>query len=130
MILSDIPLEKIQNRLTHEGLKIKIGRFNTLIKTPKIPLLIKDFYHLYQDCLIIEENDYIDFPISLELTPGIRSFIKPQINFNFCGIKPFEPLPLVQAMPLLEWGMNWCVSQHFHQCLIIHSLPFFSMTAA
>ena len=37
------------------------------------------------------------------------------------GILPFAPLPLDQAFPMLEWGLNWCVSAHCHQYLIFHA---------
>ncbi|WP_286263448.1 HprK-related kinase A [Thalassotalea atypica] len=121
MILSELPFNTAAYQLTHEGLKIKIGRFNTLVKLSPIPSLLNEFYRLYQHSLLVKQDDFIDFPISLLLTPGVRSFIKPQINFDFCGLQPFEPLPAVQALPLLEWGMNWCVSQHYHDSLIIHA---------
>jgi HprK-related kinase A len=61
--------------------------------------------------------DFCDFHIDIQP----RRPIKPQVNFSFNGITPFSPLPLAHAFPLLEWGMNWCVTQHCHQYLIIHS---------
>lgn len=121
MNLSELPLSMVKKKITSVGLLVKIGRFNSLIKLPNINRLISDFYHLYQDCCVFLNDEYVSFTVSLELTQGVRAFIKPQINFDFCGIRPFEPLPLAQALPLLEWGMNWCVSQHFHESLIIHA---------
>jgi HprK-related kinase A len=34
---------------------------------------------------------------------------------------PFKPLPYQQAFPMMEWGLNWCISNHAHQYLILHS---------
>lgn len=121
MNLSELPLSIVKKKITSEGLRIRIGRFNSLIRLPNINRLISDFYHLYQDSSVFLNQEYIDFTVSLELTQGIRAILMPQINFDFCGIRPFEPLPLAQSLPLLEWGMNWCVSQHFHKSLIIHA---------
>jgi HprK-related kinase A len=28
---------------------------------------------------------------------------------------------LAQAFPLLEWGLNWCISSHCHEHLVIHA---------
>src|SRR3546814_17273791 len=28
---------------------------------------------------------------------------------------------LGQALPMLEWGLNWCIGAHGHQFLIIHA---------
>lgn len=36
-------------------------------------------------------------------------------------MQPFEPLPRDQAFPMLERGLNWCVSTQAHQYLIIHA---------
>lgn len=121
MILAELTYKEITQQLAHKGLAVKVGRFNSLIKMPSIPSLVKPFCKLYQDSLVLDEKEFIDFSVSLTLTPGLRSFIKPQVNFDFCGLTPFEPLPADQALPFLEWGMNWCVSQHYHDCLIIHA---------
>ncbi|MFZ2388368.1 MAG: HprK-related kinase A, partial [Polaromonas sp.] len=32
-----------------------------------------------------------------------------------------EPLPADHAYPLLEWAMNWCISSHAHQGLLLHA---------
>ena len=47
--------------------------------------------------------------------------MKPQALFDFAGDRPFLPLPAAQAFPLLEWGLNWCVSAHCHQYLVVHA---------
>jgi HprK-related kinase A len=51
----------------------------------------------------------------------LRRWIRPQANFSFDGEQPFKPLPYDQAYPMLEWGLNWCVSMHAHQYLVIHA---------
>lgn len=43
------------------------------------------------------------------------------MTFQFDGTPPFHPLPGGQAFPILEWGLNWCLSAHCHQYLILHA---------
>jgi HprK-related kinase A len=30
-------------------------------------------------------------------------------------------MALTQAAPMLEWGLNWCVTEHAHQYIVIHA---------
>jgi len=52
---------------------------------------------------------------------NVRYWFKPQVLFCFDGVSTFKPLPLDQAFPMLEWGLNWCISGHAHRFLIIHA---------
>lgn len=65
--------------------------------------------------------EFVDFAIKLVPTRGARRWVKPQARFLCNGLEPFNPLPLNQAYPLLEWGLNWAVTQHFHETLVIHA---------
>jgi HprK-related kinase A len=69
----------------------------------------------------LEEGGFADFNVSLVAAEGIRRWWRPQAQFLFDGETPFEPLPLRVAVPFLEWGLNWCVSHHAHQYLIVHA---------
>jgi HprK-related kinase A len=50
-----------------------------------------------------------------------RRWIRPQVEFSFDGHVPFKPLPQAQAFAMFEWGLNWCISNHAHQFLIVHA---------
>ena len=67
------------------------------------------------------QNAFADFHVEINSPRGLRRWFRPQANFSFDGDYPFKPLPLDQAYPMLEWGLNWCVSMHAHQYLIIHA---------
>jgi HprK-related kinase A len=36
-------------------------------------------------------------------------------------VEPFLPLPRAQSAAFLEWGLNWCLSQHVEDLLTIHA---------
>jgi HprK-related kinase A len=76
---------------------------------------------LYADYPLAEQTDFADFHVSLNYPRNLRRWFKPQVLFLFDGYPPFKPLPLDQAFPMLEWGLNWCVSNHANHYLIIHA---------
>jgi len=119
MRLSELPQSKIQRQLRGKGLILQTGRFTTRIKG-QLKNLSRDLQGLYGDAEY-SENQLIDFNIELKLAQGIRRIFRPHVSFIFNGYSPFTPLPASQYLPLLEWGMNWCVSNHYHKVLIIHA---------
>lgn len=68
-----------------------------------------------------EDAEFADFNVELRQQALLRRFIKPQISFYHGSQTAFRPLPLSQAYPFLEWGMNWCVAAHMFNYLIIHA---------
>ena len=76
---------------------------------------------LYADYPLTEQSDFADFHVSLVSPANLRHWFKPQALFLFDGIPIFKPLPLDQAYPMLEWGLNWCVYSHANDYLIIHA---------
>jgi HprK-related kinase A len=76
---------------------------------------------LYADYPLAEDDDFADFTVTIGRAAYLRRWLRPQARFIFDGRAVFEPLPADQAYPLLEWSMNWCVSNHAHQYLIVHA---------
>src|SRR3546814_8505583 len=76
---------------------------------------------LYADHKVSAEEPYADFHIALQRPGSLRRWISPQVRFEYDGLLPFKPLPLGQALPMLEWGLNWCIGAHGHQFLSIHA---------
>lgn len=70
---------------------------------------------------VVPPTEFADFHVAVDPVAGLRRWVKPQAFFRFDANPPFNPLAASQAFPLLEWGLNWCVSAHCHQYLIIHA---------
>lgn len=64
---------------------------------------------------------FSDFHIQVRRARGARRWLSPQVMFEIDGDRPFRPFPASQAMPMLEWGMNWCVSNFTNHLLVLHS---------
>lgn len=120
MKLSTLSKDEIERRLTGAGLLLSIGPFLSQVRS-SIPAVIDGIALLYADCRLPRCEDFADFHIALTQPFGARRWLRPQVRFEFDGISPFKPLPLAQALPLLEWSLNWCIANHAHQYLIIHA---------
>ena len=119
MKLSQCARDKLRGLARRKGLEFSAGRFTVRLISP-LDSLIDAVKLMYGDCELLDV-EFADFTVRVEPPPGLRRWYRPQVRFSLNGSEPFSPLPRAHAYPLLEWGLNWCVSQHCHQYLIIHA---------
>lgn len=100
-------------------LSLKIGPFSALVTTG-MPELMSGIMQLYGS-YPANGNAFHDFHVSVDAATGVRRWWRPQANFSLDGILPFKPLPKTQALPMFEWGLNWCITSFCHEYLIVHA---------
>ncbi len=120
MIVADYSFAQIRRELAGAGLYLNTGGFVSLIRSD-IDLVAEGIYQLYANAPLLDVDCFADFHIALKRPANHRRWLKPQVLFSFDGFVPFKPLPFAQAFALLEWGLNWCISTHAQQFLIIHA---------
>lgn len=120
LLLSSLSPRELKDRLVQPGLILRTGPFTTLVRT-SISSVAEGIARLYADYPLVPHWDFADFHISLDRPANYRRWYKPQVLFRFDGQTPFKPLPLAQAFPMLEWGLNWCISNHANRYLIVHA---------
>lgn len=120
MLLSELPPAERVRRLQNEGLALRTGPFVFRIQSP-IPLVHQGLDLLYAANPLAGDAEFVDFDLRLDWANGLRRWVRPQVRFLFDGTSPFEPLHVDHAYPLLEWSMNWCISTHAHQYLLLHA---------
>ncbi|MET0025157.1 MAG: HprK-related kinase A [Sedimenticola sp.] len=120
MRLGDYSLEEVRDRLAGNGLVLHTGPFITHVKS-RSPQLAEGLSLLYSETQAADQAAFSDFHIRVDRPNSIRRWFSPQIYFYFDGVAPFNPFPADQALPLFEWSLNWSISQHSHQYLIIHA---------
>lgn len=118
MRVADLSSRQLHDHL-RDGLYLRTGRLVFCLRST-IPTVRDGIATLYADYLLAPQ-DFADFHISLHTPGGWRRWIKRQVLFTCDGYAPFKPLPYGQAFPMLEWGLNWCVSSHAHSFLMIHA---------
>ena len=119
MKLGDLSLSQLRQRLTDNALELRTGPFVTRIQSP-MPQVAEGLLRLYPD-FPLDAGEFQDFHVRVGPPPGLRRWLRPQINFWYDGHSPFKPLPANHAFALLEWGLNWCIAGHAHHYLMLHA---------
>lgn len=121
MKLLQLPTSDLRHQLAGDGVWLRTGPFSLRIRS-RLPRVAEGLAELYGQFEVRSSHQaFADFHVELNPPSRLRRWFRPQVNFSFDGTQPFKPLPLDQAYPMLEWGLNWCVSMHAHHYLIIHA---------
>lgn len=120
MIVSDLAPSELRECLRGPGLALQTASFVTRIRSP-IALLADSLGLLYADYSVAGDEDFADFQVRVAPPAGLRRWLRPQTYFYMDGLPPFKPLPFNQSFPILEWGLNWCISNYVHDHLVLHA---------
>jgi hypothetical protein len=118
--LAALGRRELVHRLRGGGLRLQTGPFLTNIRSP-LDALADQLLAMYGDYGVEDGAGVADFHVRLAASGGLRRWVRPQVIFHYDGLEPFEPLPLAQTFPMLEWGLNWCVTSHAQSWLVIHA---------
>jgi HprK-related kinase A len=105
--------------LGNQGVQISIGPF--LVRVRSELTEVRDFVERFYVDFPIREGDDGHFDIAIVGGRGIRRWVRGQARVVLNGATPFLPLPVDQAGPSLEWGLNWCVGNNAHQYVAVHA---------
>lgn len=120
MNVAHYSLADLRQEMARDGIYLQTGAFVTRVRSP-VSQVAEGIHQLYADASILPTHGFADFHVTLVPPATYRRWFKPQVIFRFDGYTPFKPLPIDQAFALFEWGLNWCISSHAHQYLIIHA---------
>ena len=120
MIVSDLSSRDLAQRLAGPGLSLRTGPVVARIRS-RLRNVADGIALLYAGHGVEAADGFCDFHVELAHPRNLRRWLQPQVLFHVDATSPFKPLPADQALPMLEWGLNWCVSSHCHQYLIIHA---------
>lgn len=118
--LAQLPGDEVRARLRSGRLNLGIGPFRVRLGS-RLPVFGQWLPRLYGDYPVADPADFADFQIRIDRPWGLRRWWRPQARFRFDDQAPFKPLPLAQALPFFEWGLNWCVSQNAQRYLVLHA---------
>lgn len=120
LTVSSLTRAELGARLAGPGLWLQTGAFVSRVTSP-IRAVGDGIALLYADYPLRDDARFADFHIALLRPAGLRRWFRPQVRFVYDGAAIFRPLPLDQAFPMFEWGLNWCVSSRAHSYLVIHA---------
>ena len=119
--LGRLPFDDLARRLRSPvGVVLQTGPFRFRVRSPHA-LVAEGLHTLYAANRVEPDDAFADFAVLVDHGRALRRWVRPQARFVFDGQPVFEPLPADQAYPLLEWAMNWCISSHAHEFLVLHA---------
>lgn len=118
--LSDLPAPVLRAALHEGSLCIGTGVFTSRLRT-SLPALADTIGLLYADYPATVGSGFANFHVHLRRPHNLRRWVRPQVEFDLDGSRPFLPLPVAQAFPMFEWVLNWYISSRAHGYLMIHA---------
>ncbi|NEX23486.1 HprK-related kinase A [Thiorhodococcus mannitoliphagus] len=102
------------------GVDLQIGPFvfNLRLHCPDLARLL---YELWRDYPLAEGAAVRDFHIQATSNPAPGRWLRRDVRFFVDGRTPFPLLPAHHHLPMLEWGLNWCIAQRSHHLLMLHA---------
>ncbi len=120
MNLSHLTDTQLAERLRSSGVRLKTGDFVFSIRSA-LPQIREGLRLLHANTPLAADDQFVDYHIAINAGNPLRQWLRPQARFEVDGVEPFKPLPGNQALPMLEWGMNWCLTAYGHHQLVIHA---------
>lgn len=120
MKIKALTAPELVDRLNGQGLCLASGPFSLLIKS-SLHSVAEGISVLYGEFELLNHEDFFDFHVRVDAPLNIRRWFHKQVVFTIDDFRPFKPLPQAHALPVLEWGLNWCIANHAHQYLMLHS---------
>lgn len=120
MIVADLAPPDLEGHLRHGSLRLCTGPFVVSIESP-LRAVREGIALNYAQHALESSGVFVDFHVCVDRARSLRGWLDKQAVFRFDGIVPFAPVPLDQGFDALEWGLNWCVSTHCHQYMVLHA---------
>ena len=120
MRIRDLSPADLLARLGGDGIRLAAGPFNCRLQSG-IPEIADELARLYAHHPLVAPDAFVDFHVGVGPGRGLRRWLRPQAVFSVDGVEPFTPLPRNQALAMLEWGLNWCITAYSHHILVIHA---------
>lgn len=120
MRLVEIGAGEVAARLCRSGLVLEFGPICALVRSD-VAGLAEAMRVVYGQFPVVERDGLFDITVDITRVSGIRRYFASQIEFRVDGETPFEPFPADTHLPLLEWGLNWCLANRLHSLLLLHA---------
>ena len=120
MLVSELTTGALRQHLHGNGLRLRTGPVVTRIRS-RLDAVVDGISLHYANHAVEDVAGFADFSVSVDRPQGLRKWIAPQVVFSVDDESSFAPLPGDQGFPMLEWGLNWCISSHCHQYLVVHA---------
>lgn len=118
--LASLSLKEIKSRLRRSRLALDIPPYRPIIGCRE-PGFAEALLAMYHDYPLTEAQGFHEVSLEMLHWGSVWRFGRRQLRLGVNGNFPFNPLPLGQAYPMFEWGLNWCITNYLHERITFHS---------
>ncbi|MBI1395618.1 MAG: HprK-related kinase A [Betaproteobacteria bacterium] len=120
MRIGEVPGGDLARMLAGQGVGLDLGAARVRVFSDVSPLA-RAFGQVYSDYESVDAASFHDVTVAVRRVRGPRRWLRQQIEFVSDGELPFEPFPAVTHLPLLEWGMNYALTDRMVHRLLLHA---------
>jgi HprK-related kinase A len=120
MRIAELPLADVRRRLAGEGLSLDFGLLRARVRAD-VRGAAEAVHRVYGAFPVGLAARFHDISATLRLQRRWQHRLRPHVQFLLDGEAPFDALPAATHLPMLEWGMNWCVAARGHRHLLLHA---------
>jgi HprK-related kinase A len=120
MKLGDLNQSELMELAGSSGLRYRTGPFTLSLESDVAEFLLA-FASFYAPVELLARDEICHYRVVIKRVRGMRRWVRPQVQFMVDGMQPFDPYPVDHALPLYEWGLNWCLGTTAHHNLLLHS---------
>jgi HprK-related kinase A len=117
-LVQDLGAEGCARRLRSDGLGVRLGPFEVLIRSD-VRAIEAALFRLYRDFELLDGARVFSFHVQLSSTRAFPT-LRPLVRFSVDGRVPHEDLPHAHALAVLEWGLNLVIALRCHSLLMFH----------
>jgi HprK-related kinase A len=110
----------LRHQLATDGIGIDFGAARARVRSiePSLAAMLRTVYGAYP---IDPPQGMFDVSVTLRPTPGLRTWLRPQVQLLCDGVRELEPFPRDTPLPLLEWGINYALASRMYCDLLLHA---------
>ena len=118
MKAGDVPAATFASRIAANGVALRIPPITVRVRSD-VRAFALQLHDVYRDYALLAEADFADVDIRIFRARGLRPWGSKEAQFIVDGTTPFDPFPIVHALPTFEWGLNWVFAQRTNMWLLL-----------
>lgn len=118
--VADLGAAGFAERLRGPGLGVRLGPFDVAMQS-RVPAIEAPLFRLYRDYPLLDGPRVSHMHVALEPRRSWPRLTRRRAHLLVDGRAPHEDLPIEQALPVLEWGLNLVIALRSHSLLMLHS---------
>ncbi len=118
--IGEVGNRRVRKALRSTGLFFDYGAVATRLRSDS-RAIADQICTVYRHFEFADTWRWSDVHVEVRRSTGLRRWIGPQVIFTHEGLRPFDPFPASNPLPMYEWGANWLIGERMNHLLLLHA---------